>query len=112
MASSVKITIQNLPAIVGRDGTADVKIDDPVIAPYQCMIAKNGGNALTVWNLREESPIWVNDRQTLKATLFPGDRVRLGKTQFIVDYNLPGRPCSATSPSLKADNESRILAAS
>jgi pSer/pThr/pTyr-binding forkhead associated (FHA) protein len=94
-SSGELITIDNLPAVVGRDDSADVRLVDPLIAPYQCMIARNGRNALIVWNLREETPIRVNDRETLKASLLPGDRLTMGNTEFVIDYRLAGMPQTA-----------------
>jgi len=94
-SSGELITIDNLPAVIGRDDSVDVRLVDPLIAPYQCMIAKYGGNTLTVWNLREETPVRVNDRETLKASLLPGDRLTMGNTEFVIDYRLPGKPQTA-----------------
>jgi hypothetical protein len=101
--SGEKIAVHDLPAVIGRDASADVQFDDFAMAPYQCMIARSGRNGLTVWNLREEFPIWVNDQQALKAVLRPGDRLTMGGTQFIVEYCLPGQCRSASSLTLEAD---------
>jgi pSer/pThr/pTyr-binding forkhead associated (FHA) protein len=94
-SSGELITIDNLPAVVGRDKGTEVRLADPLIAPYQCMIAKNGSDTLTVWNLREEIPVRVNDRETLKAPLLPGDRLTMGNTEFVIDYRLPGQSQTA-----------------
>lgn len=102
-SSKELVTIQNLPAVVGRDESADVRLADPLIAPYQCMIAGNGRNTLTVWNLREDSPLRVNDQETLKASLLPGDRLTMGNTEFVIDYRLPGRPHTAANVVFESD---------
>jgi hypothetical protein len=81
-------TFRKLPVFIGRDCTADVRLDDPAIPPYQCMIGKGASKHLTAWNLRTEVPMHVNGQEISKAELLPGDRLTIGKRQFVVHYEL------------------------
>jgi hypothetical protein len=85
------IPIGKLPALIGRDPSADVQLDDASLPPYQCMIAKEGSEELTVWNLREEFPVSVNGRFVAKATLRPGDTLTIGTGCYVVQYEMSRR---------------------
>jgi hypothetical protein len=85
-ASQTKATFRRLPVLIGRDGTADVRLDDPAIPPYQCMIGESDSSYLIAWNLRTDIPIHVNGREVSKAELLPGDTLTIGKTQLVVHY--------------------------
>lgn len=89
-ASGRAIPIGKLPAVLGRDPSADVQLDDASLPPYQCMIAKDGNDELTVWNLRQEWPVLVNGLAVSKAALRPGDTLAIGAGHFVVEYE-PGR---------------------
>jgi len=90
-------TFRNLPILIGRDPTADVRLDDPTVAPYQCMIGNGTGKYLTAWNLRTDIPMHVNGKEVSKAELFPGDRLSVGKSHLIVHYTMPPRRMSLLS---------------
>jgi pSer/pThr/pTyr-binding forkhead associated (FHA) protein len=81
------IAIGRLPAVIGRDPSADVRIDDPALPPYQCMVGKDGDGVMTVWSLRPEFPVYVNGEMTAKAALRDGDELSIGKRRFVVQLS-------------------------
>jgi hypothetical protein len=83
-ASGNAIFIDKLPAVVGRDVSADVRLDDPDLPPYACMIGKNGDEGLTVWSLRQELPVYINGQAAMRAPVQSGDRLTIGKREFVV----------------------------
>jgi hypothetical protein len=84
VASRETIVVSKLPAVIGRDASADVQLGDGSLPPYQCMLGADGSGDLTIWNLRQESPIRVNGHAVTKAPLSTDDRLTIGKTEFIV----------------------------
>ena len=89
-ASQKKAAFKKLPVIIGRDSTADIRLDDPAVPPYQCMIGKGQSTHLTAWNLRTDTPMHVNGQEVSKADLLSGDRLTIGESQLIVHYDLAG----------------------
>ena len=57
IASQEKIDLNELPAIIGRDSTADIQLDDPTLPPLQCMIDERADGVVFVWNVREDFPL-------------------------------------------------------
>jgi hypothetical protein len=78
------IEVRKLPAVVGRDPSADVPLDDADLPPYQCMIGLDGDRSLTLWNLRPDFPIHLNGQIVARAGIAPGDRLTLGKSEIII----------------------------
>ena len=78
-----RIEFGELPVIVGRDSTADIRLDDPTLPPYQCMIDERADDGAVVWNLRNDSPLYVNGRRVTKAELFHGDILTIGQNRFV-----------------------------
>jgi len=88
--SQEEATFRKLPILIGRDPSADVRLDDPAVAPYQCMIGNGTSKYLTAWNLRTEIPMHVNGQRVFsKAELLPGDSLTVGKSHLVVHYELP-----------------------
>jgi hypothetical protein len=82
--SGTTIEVCRLPAVVGRDPSADVRLDDANLPPYQCMIGLDGDRSLTLWNLRPDFPIRVNGEIATKVGIAYGDRLTLGKSELII----------------------------
>jgi hypothetical protein len=82
-ATNDRIEFRKLPAIIGRDSTANIPLDDPTLPPYQCMIGKGADDGAVVWNLRDDFPLYVNSRRVTKTELVPGDILTIGQNRFI-----------------------------
>ena len=83
MASQVKIDLNELPVIIGRDPTADIPLDDLTLPPFQCMIDDGADGVAVLWNLRNEFPLCVNGSLVTKATLADGDILTIGQSRFV-----------------------------
>lgn len=77
--------VRKLPVLIGRDRFAEVRIDDPDVAPYQCMLDRLGQD-LVVWDLGTVSGTSLNGARVSKAVVRPSDRLRLGNTEWIVRF--------------------------
>jgi pSer/pThr/pTyr-binding forkhead associated (FHA) protein len=83
LATNDSIEFSDLPAIIGRDATADIRLDDPTLPPYQCMIGERTDDGAVVWNLRDDFPFYVNGGRVTKTELFPGDILTIGQSRFV-----------------------------
>ncbi len=83
-----KIALSELPAMIGRDVTADVCMADSWVGRFQCMLDEEGG-VLRVLDLGSRIGTFVNGQRVKKATLLPGDVLTLGMTDYLVQYELP-----------------------
>ena len=87
-----KIVLDELPAMVGREGNAEVSVDDSFVGTYQCIIADEG-DTLKVLDLGSRTGTFVNGRRVQRvATLMSGDRLTVGKTHFVVQYDRVATP--------------------
>ena len=75
----------HVPALVGTTAQADVELDSPSPAAYHCLISQVN-DQLVVWDLGAGQGTFVNGSRVTKATIKPGDRLRLGGTDFAVRY--------------------------
>jgi hypothetical protein len=82
MATNDMIEFGELPAIIGRDATADIQLDDPTLPPFQCMIGEEADDGAFVLNLRNDFPLYVNGRQVMRADLLHGDILTIGQNRF------------------------------
>ena len=81
-----RIVLDDLPAMVGRDVNAKVSLDDSFVARFQCIVDEEGG-LLRVLDLGSRIGTFVNgSRVRGAAILTPGDRLTVGRTNFIVQY--------------------------
>lgn len=81
-----KIVLDALPAMIGRDPNAELSVDDSFVATYHCILDQEG-DTLRVLHLGSRTGTFVNGRRVERATvLMPGDRLTVGRTDFVVQY--------------------------
>ena len=78
-----KFVLSQLPATVGRQTRAAVRLDDRRVSHFQCVIDAQDG-MLTVLDLGSISGTFVNGVRRAMATLLHGDRLTVGATDFVV----------------------------
>ena len=83
IVTNESIACSELPAIIGRDATADIQLNDPTLPPYLCMIGEQGNDGAVVWSLRDDFPLYVNGSRVARAELFSGDILTLGQNRFV-----------------------------
>jgi pSer/pThr/pTyr-binding forkhead associated (FHA) protein len=82
--------------LVGRHSSADLRLSLPDISRRHCRFVFEGGN-WRVCDLNSLNGIFVNGERLHDATLFHGDRLRIGSLTFAVDLSrdeatAPGQP--------------------
>lgn len=85
------VVLKKLPAVIGRDAEADVRLDDPEVRPFHCMLGDGQGPSLVMWAIRTDARILLNGHPVTRADVLPGDQLTVGSTQFRVDYAVPSR---------------------
>ena len=78
-----KVRTRQLPATVGRQPRAAVRLDDRRVSHFQCVIDAQDG-MLTVLDLGSISGTYVNGVRRAMSTLLDGDRLTVGATDFVV----------------------------
>ena len=77
------VVLNALPAMIGRDATADVCLDDSWICRYQCIVDEDG-DSLQVLDLGSRTGTFVNGKRIQRAELQHGDTLTIGRSDFFV----------------------------
>jgi pSer/pThr/pTyr-binding forkhead associated (FHA) protein len=84
-SAGAEIVLNDLPAIIGRNHTADVCLDDVDTGEFHCIIERDDGG-LSVADIAGGLGTFVNGLQIRRTALMPGDRLTVGKIEFLVQY--------------------------
>jgi len=77
---------------VGRAVRADFQLDAAMVSRVHCRLAADTDDRLEVEDLRSTNGTFVNERRVKRAVLAPGDRLRVGRVEFLVSRELaPGQ---------------------
>ena len=79
---SVKI-VEGVEYVVGRSPGADVVVDDSRCSGRHAVISRRGGRCV-VRDLDSANGTFVNDDQVSQTELRPGDRLKVGQTEFTI----------------------------
>ena len=79
------VTLDRLPAVLGRDQTADIRLKDPWTSHRHCRIDQIG-DVLVVRNLGSKNGIFMQGRRVDESRLLPGDQFTIGQTVVTVEY--------------------------
>ena len=78
-----KFVLNQLPATIGRQTRAAVRLDDPRVSHFQCVIDAPEG-MLTVLDLGSLSGTYVNGIRRVMSRLLDGDHLTVGDIDFLV----------------------------
>ena len=78
-----KFIISQLPATIGRQPRAAVRLEDRRVSQFQCVIDAQDG-MLTVLDLGSIFGTYVNGVRQALSMLLDGDRLTVGATDFVV----------------------------
>ena len=77
-------------AIVGRHSEADLRLIDPDVSRRHCRIGVEDGMWRVV-DLASTNGVYLNGVRLTEANLYPGDRLRIGSIEFVVERAMPQR---------------------
>jgi pSer/pThr/pTyr-binding forkhead associated (FHA) protein len=87
ISADAEIVLNDFPAIIGRSDTADVCLSDADTGDFQCIIEQDDGE-LSVSDIAGGFGTFVNGDRITRTALMPGDRLRVGRSDFTVQYEL------------------------
>ena len=80
-----KIVLDKLPVMIGQGPESSVRLDDHWVSRHHCEINAVRGT-LVVRDLGSMLGTFVNGLNVTTALLMPGDKLTVGITSFMVDY--------------------------
>ncbi len=96
ISADAETVLNDLPAMIGRNHTADVCLDDAGMGEFQCIIEQDDGRP-SVADIAGGLGTFVNGRRIRRAASMPGDRLGVGRRNFTVRYELRSmEPARAT----------------
>ena len=69
---------------VGRAVRADFILDAPLVSRVHCRFTADAQGQLVVDDLGSTNGTFVNDRRVDRAVIVTGDRVRIGRVEFVI----------------------------
>jgi ABC transport system ATP-binding/permease protein len=77
--------LSDLPAMVGRNPSSQVRLEAVDVGQFQCIIDQDAGE-LNIRDIWGGLGIFINGIRVTRASLMPGDRLTVGRTDFLVQY--------------------------
>jgi len=86
LESEDDVCVEQLPIILGRASEAGIQLNDPWVSRRHCVVDQQGG-ALIIRDQGSTHGTFVNGHPVTEAVLRPGDKLVIGMSTFIVDYD-------------------------
>jgi hypothetical protein len=83
--SGKKIPLVPMTMTLGREHDNNIELKDEDVARYHARISFQRGRYL-LQDLESSSGTWVNDLRITETTLKHGDKIRVGNTELIIDF--------------------------
>ena len=88
LASPREIVVDHFPCDLGRGSEVTVRIDDRWLSRRHCRLDLAEG-VIVVRDLGSRHGTFVNGRSISECKLLPGDRLCLGLTHLVAEYEAP-----------------------
>jgi pSer/pThr/pTyr-binding forkhead associated (FHA) protein len=95
--STRRIVLDTLPVMIGQAPDAGVRLDDHLVSRIHCEINAVKGT-LVVRDLGSMLGTFVNGLNVATALLMPGDKLTVGITSFLVQYEVTAASMSLPEP--------------
>ncbi|MBI2480133.1 MAG: FHA domain-containing protein [Planctomycetia bacterium] len=82
------VTLGHLPAVIGRDTDAPVRLEDRWVSRCHCELSEENGG-LVVRDLKSKCGTLVKGQPVRRSSLQPGDHLTVGIRTFRVSYQRP-----------------------
>ncbi|MFA5910017.1 MAG: FHA domain-containing protein [Vicinamibacterales bacterium] len=86
--ADVELTFRLLPGTLktmGRAPRADFVVDAALVSRVHCRFTLSEANELELEDLGSTNGTFVNGRKVIKATLSDGDKLTVGRVEFVVN---------------------------
>ena len=94
-----RIVLSDLPALIGRSQTADVCLNDPGVAEFQCMIVQDGDKLAVIDNV-EDGSTFVNGARAISRSRCRATTYEWARAIFWCSSGARSRPTSALKVNL------------
>ncbi len=81
-----KLPLVPITMTLGREHDNNIELKDEDVARYHARISFQNGNYV-LEDLESSSGTWVNNEKITESTLTHGDKIRVGATEMIVDFD-------------------------
>jgi pSer/pThr/pTyr-binding forkhead associated (FHA) protein len=81
----LQVTLDHLPAVIGRDAKAPVRLEDRWVSRFHCELSEENGE-LAVRDLKSRCGTLVNGQPVWQSSLQPGDHLTVGVRTLRVSY--------------------------
>ena len=71
---------------IGRAVRSDFVVDAPLVSRFHCRLTVSADGALEVEDLASTNGTFVNDTRVERIPLQAGDRLRVGRVEFAVEW--------------------------
>lgn len=106
-----RFELNEFPFRLGRGSTCQLYINDPQISREHAEIRYQAGR-FVLRDLNSVNGTLLNGQRVIEAVLLPGDRLRLGESEFVFRLEQDYSPTVITPPrDLRAENEQFTMAA-
>jgi pSer/pThr/pTyr-binding forkhead associated (FHA) protein len=85
------VEINRPDMLLGRHSTADVRLSLPDVSRRHCRFVYGDGN-WRVFDLNSLNGLFVNGERLQEATVFHGDRIRIGSLTFQIELDAEQAP--------------------
>ena len=79
--------LPNTLKTVGRAPRADFVVDAALVSRVHCRLTLDGAGTLEIEDLGSTNGTFVNGRKVGKTTLSDGDKLTIGRVEFVVNQN-------------------------
>lgn len=70
---------------VGRATRADFILDAALVSRLHCRLTARNNGELEIEDLQSTNGTYVNDKRVKRTPLSPGDRLRIGRVELVVE---------------------------
>jgi hypothetical protein len=84
--SGKKIPLLPMTMTIGREHDNNIELKDEEVARYHARVVYQD-HRFVLQDLNSSTGTWVNEEQITQASLKNTDKIRLGKTEMIIDFN-------------------------
>ncbi len=81
----IDVSVDELPVVLGRSNSCDLRILDPMLSRQQCELTYMN-NGIRVRDLESTNGTIVNSEIVNETPLYPGDVVTIGMANYVVSY--------------------------
>ena len=81
----IEVCVDELPVVLGRSNSCDLRILDPMLSRQQCELTFHN-NAVRLLDLESTNGTIVNSALVNEAPLYPGDIITIGMANYVVSY--------------------------